>query len=255
MIGRQRRIGRAALQRHRRAAVIDHEAVGLVARARAAHVADVVHDQGQREMQPVGRLQRLPQQAPAQDGLAHEGRQRGVIGVVVERIAVGDPLDHQLAGALEDAPVFRLPAAKSPVIGLREMASQRFRYQGGRIEHPRLHRTREPSIGPAGTSAVVRFRAGSALCLVALPALSHRPRALGGDEHAVLIAPSCAPRCARSPPASCRTGDAPMAATHSPPGAWDRRPGNSWPGSRAACRRGGRAGIRRAGFRYRIPGG
>ncbi len=164
MIGRQRRIGRAALQRHRCAAFIDHEAVRLIPRAHAAHVAHVVHDQGQREMQPVGRLQRLPQQAPAQDGLADEGRQRGVIGAVVERIAVGDPLDHQPAGAFEDASVFRLPAAISPVIGVREMASQRFRYQAGRIEHPRLHRARasRPIIGPSGTRAVVPPRTESA---------------------------------------------------------------------------------------------
>ena len=117
---------------------VDDETVVRVAGTEVAHIADIVGQQRQHEMQPVRRLDAPAEQAAAQDGLADQRHQCGVVGVVIEGVAVGDALDHQLPGAVEDAAEFRLLAAIDALVGLGEMTAERVCQQCRLVEHARL---------------------------------------------------------------------------------------------------------------------
>ena len=81
------------------------------------------------KINPGRRLDRLFQQTTMKDSFADEGRECGMVGVVVEGITVGDALDNQLAGAVKRAPVFRLPSPRcadmrpNSVVALNILAS------------------------------------------------------------------------------------------------------------------------------------
>jgi hypothetical protein len=51
------------------------------------------------------------EQAAAHDGFADKRDQGRVVGVVIERVAVGDPLDDEPTGTFEDARISGLLAA------------------------------------------------------------------------------------------------------------------------------------------------
>ena len=77
---------------------VGHEDVFRVAGADAAQVPDVMAQQGDGEMQPVRLALLFDQDAPLEDRLSDQGDHDGVMTVMIERVAVGDPLDHQLRG-------------------------------------------------------------------------------------------------------------------------------------------------------------
>ena len=117
VVGREERVRGAARRGHGVARLVDHEAALGIAGTDAAQIADVVAQRRHREVQPVGVRDLLGQHPAAQHRLADQGDHDRVLGVVVERVAVGDPLDHELGARAQDGGIFGAAIAEHvPVV-------------------------------------------------------------------------------------------------------------------------------------------
>ena len=140
---------------------LDHRGAGaggvlalLVLAADPLHVADVVAEQGQAEVEPV--LRRHPALADvlaAQDLLPHQRHQDGVVDVVVEGIAVGDVLEGHAPRPADDLRVVGLVPAVGAAVALLQVLHEGLDLKLGDIEHCSLSATpgfsRQQSPGPA----------------------------------------------------------------------------------------------------------
>ena len=124
MIGHQEGVGGAAPRGHCIAVGIDHEMLGRVAGADAAHIADVVVERRQDGMPPIAGRDGPLETAAAQDVLQAKGDQGGVLAVMVERVAAGDALDDEPGGLFETGGEVRLPVAKDSAVGLGQVSAQ-----------------------------------------------------------------------------------------------------------------------------------
>src|SRR5262249_34060027 len=79
-----------------------------------------------------------------EDVLQAQRDQGRVLRIVVKRVAVGDQLDDQARGLVQDRGVLRLAAAEGPGVDLGEIAPQRIGQKGGRIQHGRLQSAFRP---------------------------------------------------------------------------------------------------------------
>ena len=146
MIGRQRRVGGALGQLHRLLAVAGDIVAGPVVAADAAHIADVVAEQREDEVQPVARADAALAQVPAaQHLLAEQGDADGVAEVVIGRVAVGDQLERHTADIVDDAGIVGLEVGVGADVALMQLAHERIDHDGGRIEHDPFLPSRKPS--------------------------------------------------------------------------------------------------------------
>ena len=123
VVGRERGVRGAPRQSQQVAGLVDHVAAVLVARADAAQVADVVDQRRGREMQPVVGGHPLDQDPALEDRLADHGHEDGVVGVVVERIGVRDPLDADVGHGAQKVSELRARVAEDPrVVGGEPLA-------------------------------------------------------------------------------------------------------------------------------------
>ena len=121
MIGHQEGVGGPARRCHGIAGSIDHEMLGRVAGADAAHIADIVGQRGENGMAPVAGCDD-PLQAPAaQDVLHAKGNQGCVLTIVIERITAADTLDDQPGGFVKRGGNSRLLVAINSAVGLGEI--------------------------------------------------------------------------------------------------------------------------------------
>jgi hypothetical protein len=61
-----------------------------------------VHETSDHEVQPVARCEALPEEAPPQDVLTDEAHEERMLEIVVEGVGLGDALDRQPSGPLEN---------------------------------------------------------------------------------------------------------------------------------------------------------
>src|SRR5713101_9919122 len=101
VIGRQEGVGGSARGRHRIAGGIDHELLGRVAGADAAHISDVMVQRGQNGVAPIAGRDGPLETTAAQYVLDAKGDERGVFAIVIERIAAGDTLDDEPGGFVQ----------------------------------------------------------------------------------------------------------------------------------------------------------
>ncbi len=145
VVGGQMGVGRAARRPDRLLAEARRPHAVAVQTADAPDVADVVKQQREHEVQPVPRLQRLaPEPPPLEDLQAGIGDHRGVIGVVIERVAAADLGQRRPALGLEQAGVLRRPPRLLLPPGRQDPLDQGVGQQRGRIKHRHTPRCLQP---------------------------------------------------------------------------------------------------------------
>lgn len=92
----EKRIRSAAGCLYRIAALVDDKGCLRVARTKTTEITDIVAKRRHGEMQPVELVHVFDQSTSLQNRLADDGHHHGMIAVVIEGIAVGDPFDHEL---------------------------------------------------------------------------------------------------------------------------------------------------------------
>ena len=143
----QRRVGRAPRRLHLVAGGIDHIAVSVIARKNAAHIADIVGEGGDDKMGVIGRWHVRVQRPAAQDVVASERHQHGVLDVVVERVAVADALQRDARDRGHDFDQARLRGAEAPFHIGGEERTKRVRRQFRHRDHDVTPPNRTPGHG------------------------------------------------------------------------------------------------------------
>jgi len=135
VIGRQKSIRCAPWRRDRLAVLIDHKGIFRVLFADPADIADVVHQKGDGEVQPVFRFQCFRQQSPPDDLLTAERHHHGMVDVMIERIGIADAFKHQPRRSAEIAGKFGPAVAEIQTIGSRQFLAQRIGDKCNWVQH------------------------------------------------------------------------------------------------------------------------
>src|SRR5215472_18653669 len=123
VIGHQKGIGRPAWRGYRIAGGIDYEMLGGITSADPSHIADVVGQRGENGMSPIAGSDDPLKTASAQYVLNTQGNQRGVLAIVIERVAIGDAFHDQARGFVESGGHLWHLVAIDPAVRVREIAS------------------------------------------------------------------------------------------------------------------------------------
>ena len=133
VVRQQRCVGGAARQLDLVAGGIDHVTIVVVVGKNAAHVTDVVGEAGNDQVRVVGGRHVGVQRAAAQDVVAGQRHQHGVLDVVVERVAVADAFERDARdrGHHLDQPRLRRAEPALHIGGeeLAECIGRQFRYR------------------------------------------------------------------------------------------------------------------------------
>lgn len=109
-------------------------------------------------MQPVVGRYISGQTQAAENILRYLCHERCMLGVMVQRVARGEPFDDQAPGFVQQGGNFRFARTESTLEGCRQPLTQFVCQQRGRVEHANPRRTGEPITGPCAARSLLARR-------------------------------------------------------------------------------------------------